>query len=180
VGEADFDTKGYWHNKNGLLELTQDDIDYVNTLDPYDDPTDYFDDGDEPFDGMFEDGTPVDPAIGNGEWQGEEVSPAGSPKAEVSQFLVDPNAGGDPREQLAQQLLAFIFNTIHRLDDPCATIQLPDLTFVSACDLIDDAIAIWQSGTHDERVAMQELLDALNNNDAVPVIFFDPCEVVYP
>jgi len=178
--EADFDTKGYWHNKNGLTELTQDDINYVNTLDPYDDPTSYFDDGDEPFDGYFADSTAVAAAIGDGIWQGVAVAAAGSPKAEVSQFLVDPNAGGDPREQLAQQLLAFIFNTIHRLDSPGATTQLPDGTWYSASDLINDAIAVWQSGTPEEQNTMQELLNNLNNNDAVPYIPIEPCPVIYP
>ncbi len=45
------------------------------------------------------------------------MAPEGTAKAEVSQFLVDANAGGDPREQLAQQLLAFIFNARNRLGD---------------------------------------------------------------
>ncbi len=176
---ADFDTKGYWHNKNGLSELTQADIDDVNVLDPYDDPTTYFDDGDEPFDGYFGDGTPVEPAIGDGIWQGEEIAPVGTPKAEVSQFLVDQNAGGDPREQLAQQLLAFIFNAQHRLDSPGGTIQLPDGTWISAADLIDQAIGIWQGGDAEAQNAMASLLDALNNSDAVPFIPYLPCPVQY-
>ncbi|MFX0200608.1 MAG: SdrD B-like domain-containing protein, partial [Candidatus Hodarchaeota archaeon] len=65
-GVADFDTKGYWHNKNGLTELTQDDIDYANSLLPYSTESSYFGDGDEPFNGTFADGfTPVDAAIGD-------------------------------------------------------------------------------------------------------------------
>jgi hypothetical protein len=179
TGTADFDTKGYWHNKNGLSEITQGDIDYVNELDPYDDPTSYFDNGDEPFDGQFGDGTPVDAAIGDGIWKDEEISPAGSPKAEVSQFLVDPNAGGDPREQLAQQLLAFIFNTIHRLGGPCGAIILPDGTVLNAGDLIDESIAIWAGGDAAAQIARASLLDGLNNNDAVPFIHCGPCDVIY-
>ena len=179
-GEADFDTKGYWHNKNGLTELTDADIAYVNTLDPYDDPTTYFGDGDEPFNGTFEDGvTPVAPAIGDGIWQGVEVAPVGSPKAEVSQFLVDPNAGGDPREQLAQQLLAFIFNTLYRLDDPGASIW-DGTQWVSAQSLIEETINLWQNGTPEEQTAIKNTLDAFNNSDAVPFIHFNPCPVVYP
>jgi hypothetical protein len=176
LGEGDFGTKGYWHNKNGLDELTEDDRDYVNGLDPYSEPSSYFDAGDEPFDGEFEDGTPV--AAVHGEW-GEEVAPEGSWKAEVSHFLVDSNAGGDPREQLAQQLLAFIFNVRHRLDDPGALIELPDGTWASAESLIDEAIAAWLSGDAGWQNDMADLLDELNNNDAVPFIHFFPCDVIY-
>ncbi|NIP51741.1 MAG: hypothetical protein GWO08_06415, partial [Gammaproteobacteria bacterium] len=113
VNTADFDTKGYWHNKNGLTEIDPDFVNtYVNLLDPYDDPTSYFDNGDEPFDGFFADGTPVAPAFND---TGDPIWGGGTMQAEISHFLVDPNAGGDPREQLAQQLLAFIFNTEYRL-----------------------------------------------------------------
>jgi hypothetical protein len=175
-GEADFGTKGYWHNKNGLSELTEDDIAYVNGLDPYDDPSSYFGDGDELFDGLFEDGTEVEASLGT---SGEEIAPAGSWQAEVSQFLVDPNAGGDPREQLAQQLLAFIFNVRHRLDDPGALIQLPDGTWASAQSLIDEAIAAWSSEDADWQHEMADLLDELNNEDFLPFIFYYPCEVIY-
>ena len=175
-GVADFDTKGYWHNKNGLAELSGDDIDYVNGLLPYSAPSDYFGAGDEPFDGYYEDGTPVAASKGI---LGDTIAPAGSWQAEVSQFLVDANAGGDPREQLAQQLLAFIFNTQHRLDDPAATIELPDGTLVSASDLIDAAIAAWSTGTATEQNNMQQLLNSLNESDAVPFIHYYPCPVVY-
>jgi hypothetical protein len=175
---ADFDTKGYWHNKNGLAEITLVDIDYVNTLAPYSAPSSYFGAGDEPFDGYFADGvTPVAAAYNN-----EDLIPIaneGTAWAEVSHFLVDSNAGADPREQLAQQLLAFIFNTLHRLDDPDALIELPDLTWATASSLIAEAIAIWSSGTAAEQNAMQELLNALNNNDAVAYVPAAPCPFSY-
>jgi hypothetical protein len=176
TGAADFDTKGYWHNKNGLTELTAADIAYVNGLLPYSSASSYFDDGDEPFDGLFGDGTLV--AAVNGDW-GDVIAGEGTAKAEVSRFLVDANAGGDPREQLAQQLLAFIFNVRHRLDDPGAGIQLPDGTWVTGADLIAQAIAIWASGTLAEQTEMASLLDNLNNSDALPVIHFNPCPVIY-
>ncbi|MFX0202278.1 MAG: hypothetical protein ACFFCW_39705, partial [Candidatus Hodarchaeota archaeon] len=138
-------------------------------------------DGDEPFNGTFADGvTPVDAAIGDGTWQGVQVAPAGTAKAEVSQFLVDPNAGGDPREQLAQQLLAFIFNVRHRLGDPAVIFQLPNGSWVSAQSVIDAAIDAWATpGTADDHY-WEPILDALNNNDAVPFIHYYPCPVVYP
>jgi hypothetical protein len=129
---------------------------------------------------MFSDGTLVAASSGDGIWRGVEVAPAGSAKAEVSQFLVDPNAGGDPREQLAQQLLAFIFNSIHNLDDPGAAIMLPDGSLVGASDLIDEAIAIWAGGDASAQNAMASLLDGLNNDDALTVVPTTPCEVVYP
>ena len=72
----------------------------------------YFGDGDEPFDGKFANGDPV--AASPGAIGAPDIAPAGTTEAEISQFLVDPNAGGDPREQLAQQLLAFIFNMKYR------------------------------------------------------------------
>ena len=65
----------------------------INGLDPYNDPTGYFDNGEEPFDGIDEFGNPVPPAIDSKDF--------GPTLNEISQFLVDPNAGGDPREQLA-------------------------------------------------------------------------------
>jgi len=176
VEEADFGTKGYWHNVNGLQELTQADVDGVNALDPYDSETSYFDDGDEPFDGFFTDGTPVASSMGS---VGELIAPAGSWQAEISQFLVDSNAGADPREQLAQQLLAFIFNVNHRLDSPDAYVELPDGTFVMASSLIADAIAAWQGTDADAQNALQSLLDALNNNDYQRYVPASPCEVIY-
>ena len=176
-GTADFGTKGYWHNKNGLAELTEADRDYVNTLAPYSSPSSYFDAGDEPFDGYFSSGTPVDAAFNNDD--GSLIWGAGTWQAEISHFLVDANAGGDPREQLAQQLLAFIFNARHRLDDMGATIELPDGSLISASDLIANAIAAWTSGTAEEQNAMQELLNALNESDAVPFVHYFPCPVSY-
>jgi hypothetical protein len=177
TGTANFDTKGYWHNKNGLTELTEEDIDYVNGLDPYDAPSDYFGAGDEPFDGNFQDGTPVEAAFNNS----DEIWAAGTWQAEVSHFLVDPNAGGggSDQEQLAQQLLAFIFNVRHRLDDPDAAIFV-DGDWVTAQSIIDAAIAAWVSPTTDDDIYWEPILDGLNNNDAVPYIHYYPCEFEYP
>jgi len=174
TGTACFSTKGYWHNKNGLTELTDADIAHVNGLDPYSSPSSYFDDGDEPFDGMFGDGSPVDAAIGDGIWQGVAVAPAGSAKAEVSQFLVDSNAGGDPREQLAQQLLAFIFNVRHRLDggeDAVIFVVLVpggEEEAIVAGDLINAAIEIWENGSAADQTEIKDILDGLNNRECDP------------
>ena len=175
VGTADFDTKGYWHNKNGLAEITPEDIVYVNGLLPYSTESSYFNDGDEPFDGVFSDGTDVAATFGG---DGLLVAPAGSALAEISQFLIDPNGGGDPREQLAQQLLAFIFNTRHRLDSQSSVIELPNGDLVSALDLIDEAIEEWAFGTAAEQDSMKSLLDAMNNNDQVSYLLSEPCPVV--
>lgn len=171
-GEADFGTKGFWHNKVGLTELSDDDIAHVNGLAPYSAPSSYFDDGDEPFDGTFTNGEPVDSVMGEA---GDEIAPAGSSKAEVSRFLVDANATGDPREQLAQQLLAFIFNTRHRLDDPDAAIELPSGEHVPASDLVDQAITAWQSGTAEEQEAIKNVLAGFNESDAVRYVKHEPC-----
>ncbi|MFX0016810.1 MAG: hypothetical protein ACFFB2_16805 [Promethearchaeota archaeon] len=178
VGTANFDTKGYWHNKNGLQELTEGDRDFVNLLAPYAVASDYFGNGDEPFDGFFSDGTPVDAAYNNDD--NSLIWGTGTWEAEVSHFLIDANAGGDPREQLAQQLLAFIFNTRHRLDNPGATILLPDGSWVSAQSIIDAAIIAWSTPDSADDHYWESILDQLNNNDAVRFIHFYPCQVIYP
>jgi len=152
-----FGTKGYWHNNNGIAELMTDlsVLGYVNSLDPYDSPTSYFDTGDEPFGDVYE----------------------------VSAFLIENNATADAeghREQLAQQLLAFIFNVHFRLGGVGAAIKLPDGTFVSTADLIDDAVVAWQSGTDAQRVAIKDLLDGFNNSSYVISIPASPCPLVFP
>lgn len=178
TGSADFDTKGYWHNKNGLAEMTDADIAYANGLAPYMSPSSYFDAGDEPFDGYFADlVTPV--AAAPGDW-GDTIADAGTAKAEVSWFLIDPNANGDPREQLAQQLLAFVFNMRHRLSDPNALIQLPNGSFASASSLVTQAIAAWSGTVAADQTAIATILDQLNNTDAVHVLMATPCSVFYP
>lgn len=180
VKYVNFDTKGYWHNKNGLTELYndpnfQDLLTYINSLDPYDDPSGYFDNGEEPFDGYDEFGNPVPPAI-------DAFSEYGAVYNEISQFLVDPNAGGGggDQEQLAQQLLAFIFNANYRLGSLEVTIQLPGGTWMSAQAVIEAAVAAWASETKDDDKMWQEILNSLNENDYVPVISYYPCPVVYP
>jgi len=169
---ADFDTKGYWHNKNGLAELIEADRVYVNGLDPYDGPSAYFDAGDEPFDGKFTDTTNVAAAFSDGSavWAG------GTWQSEVSHFLTDDNGDAElhgHREQLVQQLLAFIFNTRHRPSPDglsgSATIEF-DGEFKSVSEIVDGAIAAWLSGTDAQRVAYKDILDGLNNNDAVVII----------
>ena len=175
-GQADFDTKGYWHNKNGLDETLLADFVCINSLLPWEAPSSYFDAGDEPIDGNFADGSPVPAAKGPA---GETIAPEGSPWAEQSYFLIDRNAGGDPREQLAQQLDAFIMNVRHRLDGDAA-IQIPGGDWVVTSVLIEQAISIWAGGSASEQTAMSDLLDTLNNSDAVRFIHYNPCPVVYP
>jgi hypothetical protein len=181
TGTAAFGTKGYWHNKNGLQEIKDEDIDYVNGLScngqpgPYQAASSYFETGDEPFNGKFGDGALV--AAVKSEW-GDEIAPEGSAKAEISQFLVDSNAGGDPREQLAQQLLAFIFNCRHRLDGLGATILSPGGP-VPASDLISQAVTAWQGTDATKQNEIAGLLDKYNNCSEVKFIHGVPCPVVY-
>jgi hypothetical protein len=170
---ADFGTKGYWHNKNGLEETTLADFDYLNSLLPWQAPSSYFDDGDEPINGRFQDDTLVPAAKGS--W-GEEIAPAGSAWAEQAQFLVDANAGGDPREQLAQQLDAFIMNARHRLPFGSA-IWVPFPSggmWVTTTDLIAAAVEVWGTGTPSEQNEMAGILDALNNEDDLLHIVWMP------
>jgi hypothetical protein len=106
---------------------------------------------------------------------GDEVAPAGSARAEISLFLVDANATRGPQEQLAQQLLAFIFNTRHRLDDPGALIQLPGGELVSASELVDKAIRAWDSGTAADQESIKDVLAGLNESDQVGYVEHEPC-----
>ncbi|MDF1542783.1 MAG: hypothetical protein P1P71_06660 [Anaerosomatales bacterium] len=172
-GEADFGTKGFWHNKNGLDILSSNPgwIAYVNGLAPYSAPSGYFGAGDEPFDGLYEDGTPVGPAFND---EGHAIWGAGTWQAEVSQFLVDANAGGDPREQLAQQLLAFIFNV---KASGAAMLEL-DGEWVSTDTMIADAIDAWLAGGSAANY-WQGILVGFNESDAVPIIRGMACEVIY-
>ncbi|MHC4939770.1 MAG: SdrD B-like domain-containing protein [Planctomycetota bacterium] len=176
TGTADFGTKGYWHNKNGLAEITTADINYANGLTPYATASSYFGAGDEPFDGEFSDGTDVQAAKGA---TGDLLASAGTALAEISSFLVDSNATGDAREQLAQQLLAFIFNARHRLDAIGALVKLKDGTMVGSDDLIADAIDAWKNGTDAERTAIKDVLDWLNNQDDIYFVYYNPCKVQY-
>ncbi|QBY03477.1 hypothetical protein E2K93_03395 [Thalassotalea sp. HSM 43] len=151
---VDFDTKGYWHNNNGQAELTQADIDYANSKLPYSSPSAYFDAGDEPFDS----------------------------KLEVSLFLIDDNGNADlngHQEQLAQQLLAFIFNVRHRASMDAQTHF--DGTLMTFSEIIDSSIVIWASGSSAERVTRQELLNSFNENNAVELVPDQAlCEQLYP
>jgi hypothetical protein len=159
-----FGTKGYWHNKNGLTVLYNDPnfstlLAYINGLDPYKSPSDYFNNGDEPFNGYFTDGQPVPPAIKN-------LTEFGLVYNEISQFLVDPNAagGGADREQLAQQLLAFIFNVNYRLGNFSQTLTLPGGGSMTGQGIINAAIAAWNSAGTADDVYWEHILDTMNNN----------------
>lgn len=158
---ADFGTKGFWHNKNGLALIQPSWIDYVNGLDPY---------VDNPFDGLDADGNPV-PAAKVGD---EELAPEGTALAEISAYLVAPNTGGDPRIQLGQQLLAFIFNVKHH---GATSIVGPD-GIVSTDSMIQDAIDAWNEGGEAVNY-WSGVLDGYNNSDFVMVVSAVPCPVVY-
>ncbi|MGE5251802.1 MAG: hypothetical protein ACM3QS_16485, partial [Bacteroidota bacterium] len=179
LGSANFNTKGYWHNKNGLTELYNDPdfsalLAYINGLDPYNDPSGYFDNGEEPFDGLDEYGNTVPPAI-------DAFNAYGPVFNEISQFLVDPNAGGGggDQEQLAQQLLAFIFNVNYRLDGFGTAIWVNG-QWMTAQSVIDAAVAAWTSPATDDDKYWEPILDGLNNNDAVAFIPDEPCDFAYP
>ncbi|MHC4425303.1 MAG: hypothetical protein ACYSYV_04300, partial [Planctomycetota bacterium] len=103
---------------------------------------------------------------------------------EVSHFLVNPNGDGGPREQLAQQLLAFIFNVENRLGGEAAVILEPGLWEGPASGLIDAAIEAWESG---DATLWVPILDELNNRGCDPGVEYvlplppDECvPVTYP
>ena len=169
-----FDSKGYWHSKDGLGELYADSdfaalLAYINSLDPYDAPTGYFNKGEEPFDGYDEFAKPVPPAI-------DSLNHFGLVYNEISQFLVDPNTrgGGRYQEQLAQQLLAFIFNANYRLADSGATIQLPGGTWMTPDAVITAAVNAWGTANTGDDKYWTPVLDGLNNNNSTvcPVAYY--------
>ncbi len=168
-----FGTKGYWHNRNGLQETTTNALAYLNSLAPWLEVSTYFGAGDEPIDGVFTNGAPVEAAKGS---TGDVIAPAGSALAEQSHFLVDPNAGGDPREQLAQQLDAFVMNAYHRLTLGSAIwVVLPGYEgWMTTADLIEHAAGIWDTGDAADQIVMAGILDAFNNSNGVLHIVWSP------
>ena len=93
-------------------------------------------------------------------------------------FLVDQNQAADSeghREQLAQQLLAFIFNAHFRVGAIDTAVQAPDGTWYSTAALISDAIDAWLYGSDSERVAIKDLLDEFNNSSSVASVPATPC-----
>ena len=163
---ADFGTKGFWHNKNGLDLIQPEWIGYVNSLAPWAAPW--------AMDGLCPLGSPIPAAQGPA---GDTIAGEGTALAEISMFLVLPNAGGDPRLQLSQQLMAFIFN-VKQNAGLGGTIITPDGP-VSAQSLIDGAVAAWSEGG-DAANEWSGLLDGLNNCDAVRYICAGPCyPIVY-
>ncbi|MHB0975565.1 MAG: SdrD B-like domain-containing protein [Candidatus Aquicultorales bacterium] len=163
AGTADFGTKGYWHNPNGIAEVTPPDIDYVNGLAPYSESNEYWNEA--PFDGTW---TPRNPGgyFGEGAW------------AEISDYLVSPVNDSPARFQLSQQLLAFIFNVRHRVTAD-SMIQLSDGTWVNAGTLIGQAIATWQGGSVEQQVQMSGTIESLNSSDNVQYLLYNPPSVVY-
>jgi len=162
IDYVDFNTKGFWHNKNGLGLIQQSWIDYVNGLDPY---------KANPFDGVDEYGNPV-PAAKVGD---DELAPEGTALAEISAYLVDSNAGGDPKIQLGQQLLAFIFNVKYTGADTI----MGSSGAMSTDSMIADAIAAWNEGGAAAN-HWAGVLDGYNNCDTVQVVKAVPCAVEYP
>ena len=177
TGTADFGTKGYWHNKNGLSELEWEFIDgYVNTLDPYDSETTYFGACDEPFDGHFTAGGDCPGSMDASEGT---IWAAGTWQAEISKFLVDPVGDGGQCEQLAEQLLAFIFNVEYRLGGGGAIETSPGV-FTPTATIIGNAITAWQSGDDATCQPVQEFIEGFNSSDAVAYISGSACPFSYP
>jgi hypothetical protein len=165
---VDFNTKGFWHNKNGLALIQPEWIDYVNGLDPY---------KANPFDGLDAEGNPVPAAKGPA---GEDIAAAGTALAEISAYLVDSNAGGDPKIQLGQQLLAFTFNVKYT---GAGAIWGPD-GITSADAMIADATAAWNAGgaAANQWAGVLDGYNNMNGEDGAPLVTIvraEPCAVVY-
>ena len=178
-GTADFGTKGFWHNKNGLAAISDDVIAYVNTLDPYDSPTTFFESGDEPFNGFFVDGACVETWFNKDKITDGIAAGECTARAEISHFLTESlgaaKTEADHLEQLARQLLALIFK-------PCPDVMAvrSGSEWVSVEGLIDAAIASWEGTGVALLDEINTTLDGFNNDDALSVILGDPPPVVYP
>lgn len=144
---VDFDTREDWQDAQHLAEIDDEDLAYINGLRPFASPSDYFRGGDEPFDD----------------------------RAELARFLADECASTEPREELAQQLVAFILDTRHRLDGPDAHMQQADGSWISAGQLIDQAIEAWIDGSSAQRRGLAGTLSAITEADTLAVIPALPC-----
>jgi hypothetical protein len=178
TGTADFGTKGFWHNKNGLDLITGDMIAYVNGLDPYDNPTPYFTSGDEPFDGYFSGGACVAAAFNNDNLSDGVAAGACTPRAEISHFLTESVGDGGQCEQLAQQLLAFIFNVEAYTGG--GAIETSPGVFTPTADIIAAAIAVWQSGDAGACSTKQGYLAGFNESDAIRYVAGNICTFTTP
>lgn len=178
TGTADFGTKGFWHNKNGLDLITPEMIAYVNGLDPYDDPTPYFASGDEPFDGEFSNGACVEAAFNNDDLADGVAAGACTARAEISHFLTESVGDGGQCEQLAQQLLAFIFNVEAYTGG--GAIETAPGVYTPTADIISGAIAVWQSGDDGACSSKQGYIASFNESDAVNYISGTICPFTTP
>jgi hypothetical protein len=109
--------------------------------------------------------------------ENEDIADAGTKEAEISNFLIDSVGDGGQREQLAQQLLAFIFNVHYRIGEDLGTpILLGDGTEVAISDLIACAVSAWSDGSDPDCMVneMAPLMDWFNNNDSVVFMTVSP------
>ncbi|MGP8304659.1 hypothetical protein [Vibrio sp. YIC-376] len=87
------------------------------------------------------------------------------------------------KEQLAQQLLAFIFNTRHRPTDsglsPTTTLWYGG-EWVPVQEIIANAIVAWQGSDESEIDYIKTLLDGMNNNDEVQILPSSPDDCPTP
>jgi hypothetical protein len=190
LGNTKFGSKGFWHNKNGLLEISNNtniinastpDVVYINSLIPYASLSAYFLAGDEPFDGKNSNGSCVAASMDSK----TVISAACTVGAEISLFLVDNNTSkslsslNQARGKLSQQLLAFVLNIRHRLDHPDAMIFLPDGSIVSGLTMMNDSINLWLSTDTAAITARASLLDTLNTTLSLTYVHYYPCSVSY-
>ncbi len=92
--------------------------------------------------------------------------------ANISRCL---DAEGDLREQLALQVLEFVFNVWQILGGP-TLIEMPDGTWLSTSDIIGEAVAAANSleaGAPEERKRLISLLEEINDSEAIVYIVQD-------
>lgn len=179
---AVFDGKGYWHNSNGLAEISNNtgsildsnaDVVYINSLASYSTASVYFANGDEPFDGRFTDNTCVSKE-GN-----DAIAASCTIGSEISKFLKDSHSGlstlNKAKGKLAQHLLAFIFNIHHRLPSPSDLITLDDNSQVSGTSLVNSSITLLSGSDTSAINTRASLLDSLNNDASVQYTHTGTC-----
>jgi hypothetical protein len=148
-------TPGYWHNNNGQAEIGQDDLDYVNGLNPFQQWVDFYP-------------STVEVPFPN--------------KEEIADFLVGNEASETTkymRYKLAKFFLAMELNVYNGHVDPALIIYLGPGDFQEVGDVLTyvNGGFDWSGWTLSETTHYKNALDAACNNDNF--VYPTPPPIVY-
>jgi hypothetical protein len=160
TGLVGMHTKGFWQNQ-GCSIVTGADLAYLNGLLPLTSGS---------FRTTGQDNCEGVPCPGITELPFDNVS-------ELGCYIVAPNSKDDS-VGMTQQLIAFILNIRHGADFN-ADLILPGGGTATAQEIIDEAIAAWESGKRGQIKNQLNLLDALNNAGELEFMSGVPCAIDY-